>query len=239
MRQRNIMVLSIFAGTSLFAGKTLADGNRIAPLHLPYVQQLEKEIEYSLLLRDNKDEDFNNSQLHSLAYGQAIAERLLLEVGLQAEGDSEHLVANTWEIEAIYQLSEQGEFNNDWALAFEVERNTEENSWEMGSTLIVLHEWAKWTGLVNAALAYEWGSGIEAEIESHVAGQLKYRYKPALEPAIEMHKGQDNFALGPSVSGLLRFSGQQKLIWNAGFFFGMEDDTADRNFLFHVEYEFY
>lgn len=232
-------VFFILAVVTLPVYTALADGNRINPLHFPYVQQLEREIEYNLLLLQDKSAAIDNTQYHTFAYGQSISDTLFVEIGMLAVDDGgDSLTTDKYELELLYQLTEQGEFNNDWGLLFELERNTEVNSWEAGSTLIVLREWKNWTGLLNATLAYEWGSGIDAEIESHFSSQIKYRYKPVLEPTLELHKGQDTLAVGPALSGIVKLSGRKKLSWTSGIFFGMDATTADRNFLFSAEYEF-
>ena len=55
---------------------------------------------------------------------------------------------------------------------------------------------------------------------------------------LELHVGQDTKALGPALAGLLRLSPGKKLRWEAGIFFGMDDNSPDQTVKLNLEYEF-
>ena len=104
--------------------------------------------------------------------------------------------------------------------------------------LIATRDFGKWIGTANAGLIYEWGPGIDNEIDSLLRLQARYRFKESLEPAIELHMGQDTVALGPALTGLRRLSPGKKLRWEAGIFWGVDNDSPDQTLKLGIEYEF-
>ena len=90
-------------------------------------------------------------KLHKLGYGTSITEKLFTEVyliGSNREDDGVKLDAT--EVELKWQLTEQGQYSNDWGLLFELERENDFDHWEAASTLIMLHEWNRWIATSNA-----------------------------------------------------------------------------------------
>jgi len=108
---------------------------------------------------------------------------------------------------------------------------------ELASGLILEKAWGRWVGTANLWLIYE-HSPINAEFETALALQTRYRYKPYLEPAIEFYAGQDTRGLGPVLMGDLKFGPGKKLHWEAGIIFGLETDSPDNTWRFSTEYEF-
>jgi hypothetical protein len=217
----------------------VADGSRIDKVYNPYVQLLEKEIEYRALYQQDSSAAPDGRWRHTLGYGQALSERLFAEVyllGIDQPGQSFELEA--YEAELKWQLTEQGEFNNDWGVLFELERERSEDIWEASSSLIVLHEWPRWVATVNLALIYEWGGDIDNEWETALSGQLRYRNSERLEPAIEFYQGQDTQGIGPVLTGLWRPGSGRKLYWEFGAILGTNTDTSDVNWKLTLEYEF-
>ena len=216
-----------------------ADGSNVGKIESPYVQQLEKELEYELIIDDDDRESLDNQQSHKLAFGQSLSDYWLIEFGIGGSNNpGSSFTADEYEIEAKWQLSEQGEYTNDWALMFELEKEREYNVWEIGTTLIVLHEWDRWIGTANATIAYESGEGIRNEFEAELKAQIKYRYKAGFEPAIEYFKNEDTNALGPSVVGQIRLGGRKKLYWGAGFARSFDSSRPDTTFRANIEFEF-
>lgn len=80
------------------------------------------------------DESEGAIQLHRFGYGHSLTERLAFEaysIFKKRSGDSTSLEA--YELERRYQLSEQGEYDTDWRVITELERNHELDVWEISS----------------------------------------------------------------------------------------------------------
>ncbi len=223
---------------SIPASSVRADGTIIDKVYHPYVQLFEKEIEYRLLYQDDDGEE-NDSQRHRLGFGHSLSDRFFAEaylIGKDSHGTSFELDAV--EAELKWQLTEQGEYDNDWGLLFELERKIDDNIWESSTRLIALHEWPDWIATANLSVIYEWGGDIENEWETSFAGQLRYRYSQGFEPAVELYTGEDTKGIGPVLTGLKRLGGRQKLWWEFGVILGLDNSTPDTNWKFNLEYEF-
>jgi len=229
----------LFILLTLLTLDAVASGTSIGKIENPYVQQLERELEYELVSYDDADRQFAKQHRHKLAYGQSISDRLFLEAGISAlDVAGQNLEISSYEIEAKYQISEQGEFNNDWGVLFEIEREESINVWEFATTLIVLREWKRWVGTANLTLAYETGRSIDDEIETELAMQLRYRRNAFFEPGIEFYKSESTNSAGPSISGRLRLGGGKKLFWSAATLFTFDSSKQDNTLRFSIEYEF-
>ena len=231
--------VAIFGGTAVFLipAIAIADGLVVDRVYDPYVQPLETEFEWRSVMQS--DDELGDPQKHSFGVGRGLSDRWAAElyvIGTKTNGES--ISVDAFELEATWQLTEQGEYAFDWGMVFELERETDGNVWEASTTLIATREFGKWIGTANAGLIYEWGSGVKDEIETLLRLQARYRFKESLEPAIELHMGQDTVALGPALTGLSRLSPGKKLRWEAGVFLGMDSASPDRTFKLGIEYEF-
>jgi hypothetical protein len=216
-----------------------ASANSVGKIDNPYVEQLENEIEYELIFQDDNRPQFADQQQHRLSYAQSISDRWSLEAGIVASNlPGEDLTVSGYELEARYQITEQGEFNNDWGIKFEMEQETDNDVWELGATLIVLHEWKKWIGTANLAIVYESDPLIDNEIETELATQLRYRGSASFEPGIEFFKSQSSNAAGPSFSGRFRLGGGKKIFWSTAALRSFDSSKPDNTLRFSLEYEF-
>ncbi len=216
-----------------------ADGVAIGKVYDPYVQLLEREFEYRGLFMHDDENAFDGDQQHRIGYGQALAERWFGEAYvLGTRTDGNELDIDAFELELKRQLTEQGEYSSDWGLLFELERSTELNIWELANTLIVAHDWGRWTGTANLSLIYETGDDIGAEWETQLKAQLKYRRAAELEPALELYMGENTRGIGPLLTGIWRIGNGDKLLWESGVIFGVDSVTPDINLKLNLEYEF-
>ena len=214
-----------------------ADGTVVDRVYDPYVQPLETELEYRGIIES--DDDLGDRQKHSFGFGRSLSDRWAMEFYAIGTNDrNSSFSIDTYELEVKWQLTEQGEFAFDWGMVFEVERETDDNAWELSTMLISSRDFGKWTGIANLGVVFEWGSGIEDEFETELLMQARYRLGEALEPAIELHMGQDTVALGPALTGLYRISPGKKLRWDVGVFFGADRESPDQTFKANLEYEF-
>lgn len=224
----------------LLSSTACADGSFIDKVYHPYVQVNEKELEWRWLYEKDGDNDLqDNAQKHKLAYGQAINDNWFAEIYLVGTKNREqNFKLSAVELEALWQITEQGEYAADWGMLFEVEHEKEENVSEISMALLIESQWKKWVGTANLYLIYEWGSDIDNEFETAMAVQGRYRYSRALEPAIEFYSSDGSEGIGPVLLGNVKLSGRRKIHWEAGVIFALDNETADKTFKCLVELEF-
>ena len=216
-----------------------ASGSSIDKVYDPYVQLLEKEFEYRTLYEQDSDSNINGRQRHLFGYGQSLSDRFFAEIYLSGTDEPESgFSLDGYEAELKWQLTEQGEFSNDWGVLFELEKSRNKNAWETSSKLIVVHEWPQWILTGNLSLIYEWGSDVENEWKSELSSQLRYRIKESIEPAIELYLAKGTQGIGPVMTGLWRIGSRRKINWKFGVIFGIDTTTADANWKLNAEYEF-
>ncbi|MFT6368107.1 MAG: hypothetical protein ACJAUG_001522 [Halioglobus sp.] len=235
-------VKDVLAGLCLgfFSHGALADGTVIDKVYHPYVEPLEWELEWRMI---HQDEDRvtgeQRAQTHRLGFGKAIAETVFAEIYLIGEQNSDtSFSTEAYEVEILWQLSEQGELFLDWALLFEFERESDIDIWEYSTAVLLEKEFGRFSATANLGLVYEWGSDIDNEVETFLALQTRYRYSPRFEPALELYLGQDTRGIGPVITGAERLGNRKALRWEAGVILGFDKDTADYTLRAVLEYEF-
>lgn len=224
----------------IFQPVVSGDSSFIDKVYHPYVQPHEKELEWRWLYeKDNDEPKQDNAQTHKLAYGQSINDNWFAEMYLIGEKNRQHdFKLTAVELEALWQITEQGEYDADFGMLFELEHERETDVSEISTALLIEKEWQKWVGTANLYLTYEWGSKIDNELETALALQGRYRYSRFIEPAIEYYHSDSSEGLGPVVMGEIRLSGRQKIYWQSGVIFSLDNETADNTFKLIIEYEF-
>ncbi len=217
--------------SGLFPSALFADGGVIDKVYHPYVQPLEKEFEWRMVSADDV-------QSHRLGLGVSLSDSFFVECYLIVKDVDNHLKLEAYEIEAKWQLTEQGEYAVDWGVLFELEKEQHDNTWEASTSLLMEKEWGRWVGAANIGIIYEWGPEIKYELESSLAAQLRYRYKPYLEPAVEFYSGENSLGLGPVLMGDIRLAAIQKMHWEVGAILGLDSDTPSNTWRLLLEYEF-
>ncbi len=239
-----LTLLFIFQWANMYSHVAFSDGSFIDKVYHPYVQAHEKEIEWRWnIQKDNGNSDEarlrDNAQKHRLAYGQSFNDRWFGEIYLVGEKNREQEFRLTAvEIEALWQITEQGEYDEDWGMLFEIEHERDTDVSEVSSALIIEREWRKWVATANLYLIYEWGSNIDNEFETAMALQGRYRYSKSIEPAIEFYSSDSSEGIGPVLLGSFKLSGRKKIHWESGVIFGLDNDTADQIIKFRLEFEF-
>ncbi len=216
---------------------SIADGIVVDKIYDPYVQPLETELEFRTILQN--DDAIGDVSRYSFGIGHALNDRWWGEVyAIAVDTTGNSLKLDAYEAELKWQLTEQGEYSADWGLLFELEREIEDNIWELETSLIVSREWGRWVGTSNLKLIYEWGGGIQNEFETALNSQLRYRFNEKFEPGIELYLGQDNVSMGPAVMGMWRTGLGKKLRWQFGIYPGLGSTSPDVSALFSLEFEF-
>ena len=227
----------------LYTASSFADNplhhNGVSRVYDPYVQALEKEIELRSFYQQDDDPIEDGLLRQSISYGFSLNDRIFSEVylkGVKLPGRS--FKPDAYELETKIQLTEQGEFNADWGLLFEYEREFSESIAEVAAVLLTSRQWGDWVATLNLGLEYEFGSNIDNEIDRFASMQLRYRLQETFEPGVEFYADEFTRGLGPMISGLIRGENNKKWYWEAGIIAGLNDTTPDRTFRFLLEYEF-
>ncbi len=224
---RYLLLLSVFVVSA-----ARADGVGIDKVYHPYVQPLERELEWRMISADGE-------QNYRLGLGASVSDKWFVEVYLIADdSNTENLDIIEYELEAKYQITEQGEYSIDWGVITELEKSRKDDDWEFSTGLLMEKQWGRYSGTANFKLIYEWGETIDSELESALAVQLRYRYSRQFEPAIELYSAENTRAIGPVAMGDVKFTGRKKLHWETGIIFGLDDKTPDTTLRLLSEFEF-
>ncbi len=236
-----ILALRLALGLALGwpGGPLLADGVVIDKIYHPYVQPLEREFEWRATLQDRQPGRPDDLQVYRMAYGMSLGEKWFAEVYLVGTNSDEgSFEISGYELEALRQLTEQGEYWADWGVVFELEKEDDLDAQEFSAGLLAEKEWGQWSGTANLFLIQEWGSDIPDETETQLGLQARYRYAPGFEPAVEVYSGEDTRGIGPAVLGQLPLGGRRQLRWEAGAIFGLDSKSPDTTLRFLLEFEF-
>lgn len=203
----------------------------------PYVTQGEREIEYGVTWRGVGDKVLS-LQRASLSY--AWNDRLSTELYLLSEGTAHGgQRVRQFEIEAVWQIGEQGQYWADWALTFEVERTRGSDENELSIGVLWEKELGnRWVATANAYLESEFGGDVDDELETGFRGQLRFLHSPAFEPAIEIYLDDEDYAAGPAVLGAIKLSPGRQFRWEFGVPLGLTGRTPSVNVRLDIELEF-
>lgn len=211
-----------------------AEINRV---YHPYVEQHERELEYGAVWRDVGND---NIMLQRAGAGYAWAEHWFGEIYLLTESIThEGEQIRGYEAEIKWQLAEQGEYWADWGLLFEAGSAHDIHRREFALGLLMEKEITpRWIGTANLFAEYEFGADITDEFETAVRTQLRYRYSPAIEPALEFYLDDQDWAAGPALTGIQKIAAGKQIRWELGWLFGLDQETPDNNIRLGIEFEF-
>ncbi len=213
--------------------------NGVGSVNDPYVQAMEREIELRTIFQTDAKSSEDNILRQRISYGFSISDRVFLEayaIGTRLPDQSFELEG--YEIETKIQLTEQGEYNTDWGVILEYERQISESIAELATVLVASRQWGNWVGTLNLGIEYEFGSNIRDEIDRFASGQWRYRYREAFEPGVEFYADEFTLGIGPVLTGVIRGNGNNKWHWEAGLIAPLNDTTPDQTLRFLLEWEF-
>ena len=229
-------LLLIFIFIVAWGENAYADGVVVDKVYHPYVLPYEQEIEWRLF---SHRESENNKLAQRLAYGQSVNEKLMLEFYLVGERDRYNdFTLTSYELEARWMLTEQGEYWADWGVLFEIEKDKQHQNWEVTSGILTEKEFGRTSLTLNAFIIYEWGKTLKSEFETEFRLKYRYRYLEQFQPAIELYSGENYLGIGPAFMGLQRFSAQKQLKWEFGFITGIDSRSKGHVFRVAIEFEF-
>ncbi|GAB1257794.1 hypothetical protein NBRC116494_22960 [Aurantivibrio plasticivorans] len=219
----------------IYCGSAFSDGVTIDRIYDPYVEFHEREIEWRSTFFHFDESD--NVSLHKLGFGYGWTDNFFSEIYVIGERES-NTQLEAVEIEAKWQLTEQGEYAADWGLLVELEKEHDDSIYESSIALLLAKDIQRWTILGNLGVGYEFDDDIENEWESSFNGQVRYRFYPHLEPGIEWYLSEDTQGLGPVAGGTIKLKGRSQVHWENGLIVGLNDTTPDYTIKLLVEYEF-
>ena len=213
-----------------------ADGVVVDKVYHPYVLPNEREVEWRLFSHKETD---NNKLGQRFAFGKSLTDNVMLEFYLVGERDlNDDFSLTSYELEARWMLTEQGEYWADWGLLFEIEKEQQQKNWEVTFGVLIEKEFGRTSLTVNAFIIYEWGNTIVSEFETEFRLQYRYRFLEQIQPAIELYSGENYLGIGPAFMGVQRFDGQKQLKWEVGFITGVDSQSKGHILRVAVEYEF-
>lgn len=237
--------VSSFVPRTLLTAAALASASlqpafaEIDRVYHPYVTPLETEIEWRTTIGDGGNSPYDGQTMQRLAIGRALGEKLFAEgyvIGRKTDTDS--LKLSGFELEAMYQIGEAGEYPVDLALLTEFERDADRNISHVGGGLVAEKEFGATSLALNFMAEYEYGSGVDDELDTEVAAQWRWRWSEALEPALEYYVDEYTEGAGPVLTGLFRLGERQKLKWEFGVIIGTGKDAPERTWRGQLEFEF-
>lgn len=223
-----------------FAVDIFADGLAIDKVYHPYVDPLAWELEWRVTHADyNPASSIDREEVHRFGLSKAVVPGVRLEGYLLAERSAnQEFKIEGYELEALWQMTEQGEKWLDYGLLFELEKARGQNAWEGATSLLLERELGRYSFTANLEVGYEWGVDIRDEWETGLALQARYRYRMAFEPMLEFLMGEDTVGVGPAVQGNIRLGTMKSLHWQAAVVVGVDSDTPDYTLRGLLEYEF-
>jgi len=202
----------------------------------PYVEYGEKEMELYMQYTDDSNDVIDGSQQYVLEFAHGIRPNLFVEakVIFDKYSDSD-LDTKAIGVEAIYQVTEQGQYIVDVGLLAEVVYSIDDSEIEeVEFGPLLSHDFGASTLTANIIAEYE---REEKKIEGGLNLQWKWRYSSDMEPAVELYTNEYVTIAGPVLMGEIK-TGQTKLGYQVGWLAGIDNASPDNTFKLALEYEF-
>jgi len=219
-------------------------------IYSPHVEYGEFELEYRGHVTKDNDKAKDNNQKHRVEIGYGFTEywsTAIVGEWVKESGMNREYEATAWE--NIFQLTEQGEHWVDVGLYLEYEFSSEANAADkIEAKLLLEKNSTQFSHTTNIIFEREIGTNSNSATELEIFWRTKYRWKEALEPAIEIYSklgeignsgnfNSQNHSLGPVMLGKLRISDTSMLKYELGYLFGISDAAAQGNWKWLIEWE--
>lgn len=204
-------------------------------VYSPQVEQGEVEVEARGCLPQGNKADEMRTDKYEVGYGVTDWWSTTVFLEYQAgQGEGYHPSARAWE--NIFALTEPGRYWLDLGLYLEYEWAAQPAEADEVEVKALLEKtMGHWTHTAN--LIFNRTLGGESENAVSYAWQTAYRWRPEIEPAVEVfgglgdpsHPGLNNQAesLGPAVLGRFRLGPGVALTYEVGYLFGLTDTAPD------------
>jgi len=233
MKQRKLVLVTLL----LIAQPSLAGIDKV---YSPLVELGETEIEMRGLVVDDNDATRDGAQKSKFGIGFGFTERVFIEGYLEFEKPANGgYKLEAYELEAKFQFSEQGQYFVDWGLLTEIEKVRGMDEWEFKIGPLLQKPMGNWMATVNLLGETKFGSAVTGSGDWELLGRAQMRYlsSPKFEPGLEYYGDDGTQALGPAVFGRIKLA-KSKILWQAGWMFGLDSKTADNTIRWQFEWEF-
>lgn len=234
----SILSQQLYASVFALLGGLLSTGAQaeMSGVYSPYVNQHERELEYSIVLRGVGDGPVAMHRL-SAAYAwndQISTELYALSESLYPGGQR----LRGYEAELLWQIGEQGQYWADFGMLFEYE-HFDDIQREISTTLLIERPLTQQLILsLNARAEYEYRRDRQDELETALYARLRYLYRPSFEPALELYLDDQDYAFGPALSGSTRLAPGRQIRWSFGVPLGFTRRSPDVSMRAAIELEF-
>lgn len=203
----------------------------------PYVEQDTYEFEIRLISQLDSELAASFS-LYRFGFGKDVNENLFIEFYLiGAKNSKQNLEVEAYEIEALYQATEQGEYWLDVGFLVEIERERESKEWEGNFALILEKEFGRWSSAINFHQQFIYENDKTHDWKFNQSFQLRYRYTAEVEPGIEIYTDNISTFIGPVLLGGFKLN-KTKLNWEIGVLQNLESSNNKNVLRALIEYEF-
>jgi len=228
---------NIVASVVLFMGFTAFVKADVDKIYHPYVEADTYEFETRIIsLLDS--EVAANFSVYRFGFGKDVTDNLFVELYLIGARDTtQNLEVEAYEIEALYQFTEQGEYWLDFGLLFEIERERDSQEWEGNIGFLFEKEFGRWSATLNVHNKYLYQDDIEHEWDLNQSMQWRYRYSSGFEPGIELYADSNNLFIGPVILGQVRLD-TSKLNWEVGIVTDVNHSSNESVLRALIELEF-
>ena len=221
-------------------------------VYSPYVEKGELEIEARSHIDNDKDNSKDGARQDKYEIGYGLTDWWFSSIFVEKErgdGESLHHSATAWE--NIFQLTERGKYWLDSGLYLEYEdpANAADPN-KLEAKLLLEKPIGRFINTANIILEREVGGGASNDVGLSLAWRTKYKLMPTFEPGIELYSdlGQldairanntQKTQLGPVISGKYSLGdGRSKLVYEAGYLFGLSSASPDGSVKWLLEYEY-
>ena len=232
--------LMVLTGSFIFSNQVLADHT----IYSPRVDFGELELELKGHVIDDSRDEVDGEQVIVVEAGYGFTNNLFVSALVEIEKEpNASMEAEAAALEAIYTLTEPGQYWADYAVYVETEFGLEsEYPDKLELKLLVEKEISRYVNTLNLIAEKEYGNNAEDETEFEYAWRTQYRMQRSLEPGIEIYgnfeSGDEEYlALGPVIFGEFPLT-NGKFKYEAGILFAGNNNTPDNTLKWTIEYEF-
>jgi hypothetical protein len=241
-----LVLFGLFVGV-VGSNNSLADFK----VYSPYVEQDTLEIEARGHIVTDRNPERRSARQDKMEVGYGVTSWWATSLFTEYErepGSTYRRSATAWE--NIFQLTERGKYWLDAGLYVEYASAAEKSAADTLELKLLLEKnIGKFSNTVNLIFEREIGKNSSSrDVETSYAWRTRYRWKPELEPGIEIYGGLGNLdglkvssanshQAGPVVSGKFRLDSKSALLYQVGYLFGLNHNSDDGAVKWQLEYE--
>jgi len=219
-------------------------------VYSPYVEKDTLEIEARGHIVTDRNPERRSARQDKFEIGYGVTDWWSTSFFTEHErepGETYRRSATAWE--NIFQLTERGKYWLDAGLYVEYASAADKNAADTLELKLLLEKnIGKFSNTVNLIFEREVGKNASRDVETSYAWRTRYRWKPELEPGIEIYGGLGDLdglkvssayshQAGPVISGKFRLDSKSALLYQVGYLFGLNHNSDDGAVKWQLEYE--